>query len=117
MYPTLVFGLLMVGVGALYAARPERRFLPLLAASGVLTMAAGSLGFVLGLMKSFSAAAHHEPRDIASSLALQGTAESLCNVALALSLTMLAAAAASLGAWRLARAMPRGPAFPLPSSS
>jgi hypothetical protein len=110
MYPTLVFGLLMVGVGSFYAARPERRFVPLLGALGILTLAAGSLGFVTGVMKSFTAAAHYEPGDLAAALAMKGTAESLCNIALALVLTVFAAVAVSLGAWRLARTQPGEPA-------
>src|SRR5438034_1027744 len=104
MYPTLGFGLLMIAVGAFYAARPERRFVPLLVALGVLTLAGGSLGFVTGVMKSFTAAADYQPRDMAGALAMKGTAESLCNLALALILTVFSAIAASLGAWRLARA-------------
>jgi hypothetical protein len=103
MYPTLVFGLILVGVGGLYAVRPERRFVPLLFALGILTVTAGGLGFVIGVMTTFTAAAHDDARGIAGALTLQGTSESLSNIALALGLTVIAAVAASLGALRLAR--------------
>jgi len=106
MFPTLVFGLLMVAVGILYATRPERRYVPLLIALGMMTLAGGSLGFVTGFIKSLSAAADYVPTDRAPLLAMKGTAESLCNLALALGLVTFATIAAAVGALRLARSLP-----------
>ena len=102
MWPTLVFGLAMTGVGICYALRPSGRFVPLMVTLGVITFAAGTLGFVTGMMKSLTAAADFLPRDQAALLAMKGTAESLCNVALALGLVVLSTVAAAIGAWRLA---------------
>ena len=44
MYPTSVFGLLLIGAGLLFFFRPEARFIPLVVCTGVLTLAAGVLG-------------------------------------------------------------------------
>ena len=85
MIPTAVFGVLMVAASLKYAMTPERRQVPLLLSLGVLTIAAGGLGFVTGLIKSAEAG------------------ESLNNVALALGLVVLGAISASVGALRIAR--------------
>jgi hypothetical protein len=90
MIPTFICGLLMVIVSVRYAARPDRRFVPLVISLNVLTSIAGLLGFVTGLI-------------IEPSVALVGLGESLYNVALALMLMMVAAIAAALGAFRLSR--------------
>lgn len=102
MIPTLAFGLLLLGVAVRYAVRPEARLVPLLASLGVLTLVAGMLGFVMGLITTLHAIAKVPPEQ--HWLALVGVGESLQNVALALSLGALAALATSVGTFRLARA-------------
>ena len=101
MFPTLAFGLALVGVALRYAVRPEMRFVPLLAALGVVTLVAGALGFVTGLIVSIRCVAESGGQN--PMLSLLGAGEALNNVALALFLVMLAAAAAVTGAWRISR--------------
>src|SRR5262249_53909638 len=55
MFPTLIFGVLMIAATVRYAVRPERRFVPLQVTLGLLTLAAGCLGFVTGMIKTFLA--------------------------------------------------------------
>jgi hypothetical protein len=101
MYPTLVFGLTLVGVAARYAARPESRTVPLLVSLGILTLTSGALGFVTGFIVSIRAVSRtggQEPL-----LSLIGAGEALNNVALALLLGMIASMATVLGAYRLSR--------------
>lgn len=102
MYPTLVFGLLMIAASVAYAFKPERRLVPLQISLGIMTLVAGSLGFVTGLIKSLGAI-HQVPAD-QRFIWLIGLGESLNNVALALTLVMLGALAISVGALRLALA-------------
>jgi len=101
MYPTTLFGLLLLAATIRYALTPSPRFVPLLISLGILTMASGGLGFVAGLIKSVSAigGVGAEQRWIW----LLGLGESLNNVALALVLVTLGALAASIGALRLGR--------------
>lgn len=101
MLPTLICGVLTVGAALRYAAKPERRFVPLQISLGVLTMMAGGLGFVTGLIKSFSAMGGVTADQ--RWLWMIGTSESLHNVALALALLTLAAIASSVGSLRLAQ--------------
>jgi hypothetical protein len=101
MFPTLAFGLLMLFVAARYALRPERRFVPLLLGLGTVTLASGALGFVTGLMATFRYVGGVAPSE--RYVALIGIGESLANVAFALVFVVLAALAASVGAWRIAR--------------
>ena len=102
MYPTLLFGLLLLASGALYVLRPERRFVPLVWSLGVATFGAGLLGSSVGIVKSF----HYLPQVVPESrltVAALGCAESLHNVVLALILIVFAALLASVGALRGAR--------------
>lgn len=101
MYPTLVFGLLMLAASVRYAISPERRFVPLQISLGVLTLMAGTLGFVTGMIKSFGAIGEVPPDQ--RWIWLLGAGEALNCVGLALVLSILAALAASAGAFRLAR--------------
>lgn len=101
MFPTLVFGLLMLWVAGRYALRPERRLVPLLLGLGTVTLASGALGFVTGLMATFRYIGGVPPGE--RYIALIGVGESLVNVAFALAFVVLAAVAASVGAWRIAR--------------
>jgi hypothetical protein len=101
MYPTTIFGLLLVAAAIRYALTPERRFVPLQLSLGVLTLASGGLGFVSGLIKSVSAigGVAAEQRWIW----VVGMGEALNCVALALLLVTLGSLAASVGAVRLGR--------------
>jgi hypothetical protein len=102
MFPTLVFGSFLLAMAVRYAAarRAEdaRRLVPLLVASGILTLSAGMLGFVSGVMVTCGAIAHV---DNAPVIALLGLGESLNDLAFALIFMVTAAMAASYGAWRL----------------
>jgi hypothetical protein len=101
MYPTALFGLLLLLAAAAYAARPERRLGPLLAGLAAATLGAGSLGFVTGVVTTFQAVAR-VARDDQPLIAFVGVAESLHNLALGFGLLALAALVASGGALRLA---------------
>jgi hypothetical protein len=104
MYPTLVFGLLLVTASIRYAMSPERRFVPLQVSLGMVTMASGGLGFVTGMIKSALAIEGAGPDR--RWIWVLGMGESLNNVALALALVTVGAIAASVGAVRLAREVP-----------
>ena len=100
MWPTLVFGLLMLGVAALYAIRADRRLSSLVKTTGWMTFVSGCLGFVTGLIRSclfLSDAAADERYFV-----VIGVGESLVNIAWALGLIMMAMIIASVGTWRIA---------------
>ena len=101
MIPTLIFGLLLLGVAVRYAVSPEARVVPLLLSLGVLTLVAGMLGFVMGVITTMHAIAQMPPEQ--HWIAMLGVGESLQNLALALTLGALAALATSVGTFRLAR--------------
>lgn len=101
MFPTLFFGLILLGVAARYASRPERRYVPLLLGAGVVTLSSGALGFVTGVITTFRYIGGVGPDR--RYLALIGVGESLENVAFALIFIVLASLAASVGAFRIAR--------------
>ncbi len=104
MYPTLVFGLPLVATAVKYAVTPERRFVPLLIALGVLSFSSGALGFVTGVITTFEAISSVRfPGQPPTTIAMVGVGESLNNLGLALFLITLAATLASVGAWRLSR--------------
>jgi hypothetical protein len=105
MYPTALFGLLMVAAAIRYAMSPQQRFVPLQISLGIMTLASGGLGFVTGLIKSVSAIGNVSP-DLRWIWTV-GMGESLHNVALAFALVTVAAIAASVGALRLAWDAPR----------
>jgi hypothetical protein len=105
MYPTLIFGVLAMAAALAYAVRPERRFVPLQISLGIMTLVCGSLGFVTGLIKSLTAIYQVTPDE--RFVWLIGLGESLNNVALALTLIMLAALVTSVGTLRLALHGPR----------
>ena len=103
MYPTSLFGFLLVAASVVLLLRPERRFVPLVLGLGVVTLGSGVLSFCVGVVNTL-----HYLRRIAPEeqfkIAAIGCAESLHNVVLALMLTVLAALLASIGAFRASRA-------------
>lgn len=107
MYPTALFGLLLIGASIRYAVKPEARVVPLQIALGLLTLFAGMLGFVTGLIATFSHMGNVPGDGSSKWIPLIGAGESLHNVALALALVIVAILAASVGAARIARGEPR----------
>ncbi|WP_437759913.1 hypothetical protein [Sorangium sp. So ce1389] len=104
MYPTLVFGLLLLAASVRYAISPERRFVPLQISLGILTLVSGGLGFVSGTIKSLTLVGAVPPDE--RWLWIVGLGESLHNVGLALALLILSSLAATVGAYRLSQANP-----------
>ena len=104
MYPTALFGLLLLAASIRYAFSPDKRFVPLQVSLGIITLTSGGLGFVTGMIKSLSAIGEvtAEQRWIW----LLGMGESLNNVALALLLVTVGSIAAGVGAMRIARTSP-----------
>jgi hypothetical protein len=101
MYPTLVFGLMLIAASIRYAVSPERRFVPLQVSLGMATLAAGGLGFVTGMIKSTMAIGDVGPDK--RWIWVLGMGESLNCAALALVLIVVGALAASVGGVRLAQ--------------
>lgn len=100
MWPTLVFGVLLIGSAARYAGDPDKKHVPLLLSLGVMTMVSGALGFTMGLAKSVMSLP-----DVAAEdrwIYLVGLGESLYNIVCALVLVMIAAMAVGVGAARIA---------------
>lgn len=97
MYPTLVFGLMLVAVSLRYAIRPERRWIPLMTSLGLLTLFAGGLGFTTGVIAALTMVTPDT-----TVMALYGLGEALNNFALAFLLLVMGAIAAALGSLRLA---------------
>lgn len=104
MFPTLVFGLLLLAASVRYAISPERRFVPLQVSLGILTLVAGGLGFVSGTIKSLTYIGAVDPD--ARWLWLVGIGESLNNIGLALALLVLSSIAATVGAYRFSQMEP-----------
>jgi hypothetical protein len=101
MYPTFFFGVLMLLSSIRYAVKPEQRYLPLQVSLGILTLMAGSLGFVTGLIATFSAMGQVKADD--RWFWMLGVGESLHNLSLALVFLVLAGIAATVGAYRFAQ--------------
>ena len=108
MYPTLFFGVLMLLSSVRYAVKPESRFIPLQVSLGVLTLLSGALGFVTGMIASFSAIGQVDPDK--RWIWMLGAGESLHCISLALMLAVLAGIATSIGSYRFAQASKPGSA-------
>jgi ABC-type lipoprotein release transport system permease subunit len=102
MYPTSLFGFLLVASGILLVLRPERRYVSLVIALGLVTLGSGVLSSVVGIVNTFryvaKVAAAEQVR-----IAVLGCAESMNNVVLALILGVLTALLASIAALRASR--------------
>jgi len=99
MYPTAVFGFLLIAACVLHVLRPEPRRARLAMMLGIVTFATGLLGTFVGICTS----AHYIPQ-VAKGEQLEifvlGCEESLHNVVLALILVVLGGLLASVGALR-----------------
>lgn len=102
MYPTSIFGFLLVAAAVLLLLRPERRYVALVSSLGLLTLGAGVLGTSVGLVNTFRYV-YKVPAADQLRVALLGCAESLNNFVLALMLVVLAALLASIAALRSSR--------------
>lgn len=103
MYPTMGFGLILFGVAFGYAKRPDRRWIPLLVASSLMTLLSGALGFVTGLIvTTLSGVPTADPAN-RFLLSMVGFGESLANVALALACCAIATLVGAVGAVRSMR--------------
>lgn len=100
MWPTLVVGLMMIGVSARYAVAPDRRFVPLIVASSVLTFLTGALGFVTGLIATSQ---YYDMNAAPPNVVVVGFGESLNDVGLALVLLAVGMIAVTIGTARHAR--------------
>ena len=103
MFPTLICGLLTVAISVRYAVKPEKRLVPLLVTTNLMTVIAGMLGFVTGVITTAMYVGGIAKVDVPQ-IATIGVGESLHNIALALVLMMLAAIASTVGAFRISRA-------------
>jgi hypothetical protein len=96
MYPTTLFGFLLVAAGVLLLLRPERRYVPLVSGLGLMTLASGVLGCAVGFINTFRYVGGI-PREEQLEIAAVGMAESLNNVVLV-----------TIGALRNLRSRPAG---------
>ena len=99
MWPTTLFGFLLVAAAILLLLRPERRYVPLVSGLGIMTVASGVLGCAIGFIKTFRYIGSL-PRDEQLEVAALGAAESLNNVVLALLLVLFSALLVTIGAVR-----------------
>jgi hypothetical protein len=90
---------LLVAATLKWAHKPEAKLIPLQIALAVLTLSTGALGFITGLILS---ATHlgEVPAGKVVQIAAIGFGESLCGVALALTMIAIAAGVGSIGAMR-----------------
>ena len=102
MYPTTLFGFILVLVACLYAFRPEPRYMPVVLTTGGITVAFGVLGMLTGLMHVFRYVQYVAAADVAKVIAL-GCAEAVVNVVFALLVVIFAGFAVLVGVVRRAR--------------
>lgn len=110
MYPTTIFGLLLVAAGVAYAMMPERRFVPLMVSLGVVVFGSGVLGCTMGFARTF-AFIHQVPEAEQRAVTLAGMSESLNNIVWAFIFIVLSMLIASVGALRLGMRARTSPAL------
>jgi len=102
MYPTAIFGFVLVAAGILLVLRPERRFVNLVVSLGAATLGSGVLSTSVGIVNTLHYLRKVPPAEQFKIFAI-GCAESFHNVVLALILVVLTAMLASIAAARAAR--------------
>ena len=103
MYPTMVFGFLLVAAAVFTLLRPERRW-PLVVSLGVATFGAGLMGTTVGVINTMKYVVHKAPEADRLVFMAQGVAESLNNLELALFIVIPTALVCAAAALRAARA-------------
>lgn len=103
MYPTTIIGLLLLAAAGRYARSPERRQLGTVISLGLMTLLAGSLGFVTGVIRTLISATSGRFPEPPLLVAMTGIGESLHNVGLALVLLVLATIGTTIGSLRAPR--------------
>jgi hypothetical protein len=99
MYPTTVFGFLLILSACLHLLRPEGRYLPIVVITFCLTAASGILATATGLTIAFRFVQHVEAADQLR-VAVLGCAEALNNVILGLILAIVGGMVALAGVVR-----------------
>jgi hypothetical protein len=95
MYPTTIFGIVLLLAAIQYARRPRARTLVVIRHLNVLTLMSGTLGVVTGMIRTCM----HVPKEELYLIAI-GFGESLNNIALAIGLAILARIIVTVGAAR-----------------
>lgn len=96
MYPTTVFGFLLVLTACLYAIRLQRRLIPIVVATGSLTVASGFMGTFVGLVTVFGYVQFVEPA-LAAKVAIVGAAQAITNAVFGLLLAIAGGLATLVG--------------------
>lgn len=102
MYPTAFSGFFLVLASVLVLIRPDRKFVPLLASLGAVTLLSGVLGTLVGVANSMRFI-HQVPVERQLGILSMGVAESLNVTVLALILVVLASLLGSGAALRHSR--------------
>ena len=105
MFPILILGILQVIAAGRYAAQPDARQLLLVRSLGLVTLSAGCLGTLLGMIHCLGSM-DQVPVDLVVKITLLGLGESINNVALALLLVIAAGLLTAVGALRAADQLP-----------
>jgi hypothetical protein len=99
MYPTTLFGIVLVISAARFAIGPEARRLATVRGLAFLTFLSGCLGFIAGTIKTFTSLGGLDTKD-APTVALIGVGESLNNVGLSLAMLGIVWIAVTIGSAR-----------------
>jgi hypothetical protein len=99
MYPTTIAGLIMLGAGLRYALAPDAARALVLRRLSILTLLTGTLGFIVGAMKTFLHAVELPANELVGTV-VGGLGESMHNLALALCMLVVGAMFSTIGAAR-----------------
>ena len=97
MYPTLFVGCILLVAAGRFAMSPRRGRLAPIVGLGVLTTFVSSLGFVMGVIRTFIASGEMTDAAERGGVVVMGVGESLHNIAFGLVLLVLATTATVVG--------------------